>query len=78
MNERKMGTKDNKMNLINGSITIIIGVAIIIWGPIEFRGFPVNRSVGIIICIFGITIILIEVIRKGPKKKSSRRKDSFF
>lgn len=78
MNERKMGTKDNKMNLINGSITIIIGVAIIIWEPIEFRGFPVNRSVGIIICTFGITIILIEVIRKRPKKKSSRRKDSFF
>jgi len=54
------------MNFIHGSITILIGLAILIWGPI---GFPVNRPVGIIVCIFGLGVILVEVLRRKSKNK---------
>jgi hypothetical protein len=40
------------------------------WGPIDFRGAPVNHWVGIIVCIFGFAVILIEILRKRSKKKS--------
>ncbi|MFH1672342.1 MAG: hypothetical protein ABIF87_02795 [Pseudomonadota bacterium] len=66
----KIHCKDNKMNLIHGSITILIGLGILIWGPIEFRGFPVNRSVGIIVCIFGLGVILVEVLKRKSKNKT--------
>ena len=57
------------MNFIHGSITILIGLGILIWGPINFRGFPVNRPVGIIVCIFGFGVILVGVLRRKLKNK---------
>ena len=57
------------MNFIHGSITILIGLGILIWGPIDFRGFPLNRSIGIIVCIFGLGVILVEVLRRKSKNK---------
>jgi hypothetical protein len=56
------------MNLIHGSITILIGLGIIIWGPIEFRGFPVDRWVGVLICIFGFGVIGVDVLKRKSKK----------
>ena len=61
------------MNFLHGSITIMIGLAIIIWGPINFRGFPVNQSVGLIICIFGLGIIVVEVRKKKKIDKSKKK-----
>ena len=65
-----MSDQNNKINFIHGSIAILIGLGILIWGPIEFRGFPVNRSVGIIVYIFGLGVILVETLRR--KSKSGR------
>jgi ABC-type Fe3+-siderophore transport system permease subunit len=56
--------KKNKIYFIHGSIAILIGLVILIWGPIEVRGFPVKSSVGIIICIFGAAVILVELFRR--------------
>lgn len=67
-----MPRRDNKMNLIHGSITILIGLAILMWGPIDFRGAPVNHWVGIIVCIFGFGVVLVEVLRKRSKNKSKQ------
>ena len=58
------------MNLIHGFITILIGLLILIWGPIDFRGAAVNRWVGAIVCMFGFTFLLVEVFRKRSKNKS--------
>ena len=69
-----MPRRDNKMNLIHGSITILIGLAILMWGPIDFRGAPVNHWVGIIVCIFGFGVVLVEVLRK--RSKSLIRKEN--
>ena len=65
-----MPRRDNKINLIHGFITILIGLLILIWGPIDFRGAAVNRWVGAIVCVFGFTVLLVEVLRKRPKNKS--------
>jgi hypothetical protein len=70
-----MSRRDSKMNFIHGSITILIGLAILIWGPIDFRGAAVNRWVGIIVCIFGIGVVLVEVSRKRSKSKSKEKHD---
>ena len=64
--------RDNKINLIHGFITILIGLAILIWGPIDFRGAAVNRWVGTIVCIFGFALVLVEVFRKRSKNKSKQ------
>ncbi len=56
------------MNFIHGSVMILIGMGVFLWGPIEFRGFPVQRSVGILSCIFGVGVILVEVIRQRRSK----------
>ena len=68
-----MPRRDNKMNVIHGSITILIGLAILMWGPINFRGAAVNRWVGIIVCIFGFGVVLIEVLRERSKNKSKEK-----
>jgi hypothetical protein len=68
-----MSRRDNKMNVIHGSITILIGLAILMWGPIDFRGAAVNRWVGIIVCIFGFGVVLVEVLRKRSKNKSKQK-----
>ena len=60
------------MNLIHGSITISIGLAILIWGPIDFRGASVNRWVGIVVCMFGFAVVLVTVWRKRSKNKSKK------
>jgi hypothetical protein len=67
-----MPRRDNRMNLIHGSITILIGLAILIWGPIDFRGASVNRWVGTIVCMFGFAVVLVEVLRKRSKNKSKQ------
>lgn len=60
----------NKMNFVHGIIITLIGLIILIWGPIESRGFLVHRSVGIIICVWGI-FILFETVR-GRKKQDNK------
>jgi hypothetical protein len=60
---KKMQKKRSKINFIHGSITILIGSLIIIWGPINFRGFPVNPSVGLLVCFFGLIIIVVEIFK---------------
>ena len=65
---KKMQKKRSKINFVHGSITILIGSAIFIWGPINFRGFPVNSSVGLLVCFFGLIVILVEIIKNRKKK----------
>ncbi len=68
-----MQKKRSKVNFVHGSITILIGLAIMIWGPINFRGFPVNSSVGLLVCLFGMIVILVEIF-KGRKINQNQRK----
>ena len=68
-----MPRPNNKKNLIHGSITILIGVAILIWGPIDFRGAPVNRWIGTLVCMFGFAVVLLELLKKRSKNKSKRK-----
>ena len=70
-----MPRRDNKMNLIHGFITILIGLLILIWGPIDFRGAAVNRWVGAIVCMFGFAVVLVEVFGKRSKSKSKNESD---
>jgi Flp pilus assembly protein TadB len=65
-----MQNKKNKINFIHGSIAILIGLGIIIWGPIGFRGFSVNSSVGFLICLFGLVVILVEILKNKRINKN--------
>jgi len=53
--------KLQKRNVIHGSVIILMGLTIIVWGPINFRGVPLNPSVGVVVCLFGIGFILIDL-----------------
>jgi hypothetical protein len=64
-----MPRRYRRINLIHGSIMILIGLTILICGPIDFRGASVNRWVGTIVCIFGFAVVLVEVLRKRLKNK---------
>ena len=70
-----MARQNNKINFIHGFIVILIGLAILIWGPIDFRGTAVDRWVGVIVFIFGSAVVLVEVFRKRLKRKSKRESD---
>ena len=72
-----MSRRDNKINLKHGFITILVGLAILIWGPIDFRGAVVNRWVGTIVCIFGFAVVLVEVFRKRSRNKSKQESGPF-
>jgi hypothetical protein len=60
-----MSYKNSKKYLIHGMITFLIGLFMIIWGPIEFRGFPVSRSTGILVSLFGLGVIILEFFKKN-------------
>jgi hypothetical protein len=57
----------NKNFLFHGIFTEIIGLAIYLFGPIEFRGFPVSKSTGLIICVFGFVLLSYEFIKRRRK-----------
>lgn len=57
--------QSKKKTLIHGIVTISIGLVVFLLGPIEFRGFPVNASVGVIILAFGVLYIIL-----GLKKQT--------
>lgn len=52
------------MNFIHGTITILVGLLILICGPIEFRGYLVDSWVGLLICMFGFGVVGREVLKK--------------
>jgi hypothetical protein len=73
--EGSMIRKDSRINFVHGFITILIGLSILIWGPIDFRGAAVNRWVGVIVCMFGFAVVLVEILRKRSKNKSKQESD---
>jgi len=73
--EGNVPRRDTKINFIHGFIVILIGLVILIWGPIDFRGAAVDRWVGAIVLMFGFAVVLAEVFRKRSKSKSKQESD---
>ena len=70
-----MACRNNKINFIHGFVVILIGLVILIWGPIDFRGAVVDRWVGAIVFMFGFAVLLVEVFRRRSKSKSKQEGD---
>lgn len=54
-----------KSFIFNGIFVISIGLVALLKGPIDFRGFPINNSVGIIIIAFGVLYVLSGIKRRA-------------
>jgi uncharacterized membrane protein HdeD (DUF308 family) len=70
-----MPRRNNKINFLHGFVAILIGLVILIWGPIDFRGAAVDRWVGTIVIIFGFAVVMAEIFRKRSKNKSKQESD---
>jgi ribosomal protein L37AE/L43A len=69
-----MTEKVDKKSITAGFITFIIGLLVYLFGPIDFRGAPVNRATGIIIGLFGIGVILTSIFRRKEYLKHQTSK----
>lgn len=74
--EGNLPRRYNKINFIHGFFVILIGLVILIWGPIDFRGAAVDRWVGAIVLMFGFAIVLVAVLRKRSTSKSKQESDA--
>lgn len=63
-----MHFKNRLENIILGLLTVLWGVALIIYGPFYSRGYLVPRSIGIFFVIFGTCYIFAALYRKDKKK----------
>ena len=64
-----------KTSLLNGIFVISIGLVVLIKGPINFRGFPINNPVGIIIIVFGVLYILSGIKRRNLDSKQDDKSE---
>ena len=62
-------TKRQKIKIIIGLITILWGIALLVYGPFYSRGFLVPRQMGILVIIVGGCYILFDLFKKYENKK---------
>ncbi|MDY6789865.1 MAG: hypothetical protein SWH54_01235 [Thermodesulfobacteriota bacterium] len=65
-----MSQKIDKKSIGSGALVIIIGLYIYLFGPIQFRGAPVNKYTGLIISIFGFSVLLTAILRRREFNKN--------
>ena len=53
------------MYKIHGLFALSIGLIILLWGPIEFRGFPIDRWVGVLIILLGTIVLGVEFYKRN-------------
>ena len=70
---KNMKHKIIKSHLINGVVVILIGIVIFFKGPIDFRGYPINNSVGLIIIVFGALLFITGFKRRSTKDNPYNR-----
>lgn len=58
-------SKDRKKKIIVGLFTILWGAALLLYGPFYARGYPVPRSIGILIIFLGAFYVLFDIFTKG-------------
>jgi uncharacterized membrane protein HdeD (DUF308 family) len=57
--------KIGKSKIIVGAITIIWGVCLFLYGPFYARGYPIPRTIGVLIVIVGVSYMLFDVFGKN-------------
>jgi len=63
------------MTLLAGVALISLGLGFIFYGWDHLHGFPIPRSTGIIVSLFGIVVLLSALFRK---RKSFQDEERFF
>lgn len=62
-----MKLNEKNKRIVIGAATILWGVGLLVYGPFYSRGYPVPRSIGVLVVLLGICYLIFYF--RGNKKK---------
>ena len=58
-----------KRKILVGLVVILWGAVLILYGPFYARGYPVPRSIGVLVIALGVFYVLFVMFSKKPNSK---------